>query len=152
MRKEQQQVLDFTSRINAFAEQHEISNRQAIGSTPGVRDGHLRAMLIMEEARETAEALTGHKWEVVPRPDRFIGKPDLAEVADGCADLAVVTLGTAVACGFDLELVFTEVMRANNTKFRSGATFREDGKFVKSPDFEDPDVAGVLLNQGWDGK
>ena len=162
----QNSVWHFMCQMNALAEERGVTTRQAIGKTPTIRDADLRAALIMEEARETAEALTGYVWEVRShllarvrgvtdalegfRLARVRG-PDIVEVADGLADVLVVSLGTAVACGIDLSPVFAAVMRANLAKLTEGARFRVDGKLEKPPDWKPPDIAAVLRTQGWEG-
>ena len=151
----QNSVWHFMCQMNALAEERGAATRQAIGKTPTIRDADLRAALIMEEARETAEALTGYVWEVrshqVTRGAERVRGPDLVEVADGLADVLVVSLGTAVACGIDLSPVFTVVMKANFAKLTEGARFRADGKLEKPPGWKPPDIAAVLRTQGWEG-
>lgn len=142
--------------LNAFIQKHQPGGKlQSVGEFPAVRDAALRATIIAEETSETCEALTGVPWEcrprVFPAPDPP-KPPDLVEVADGLADILVVALGTAVACGINLTPVFEAVMATNWEKFAEGATMREDGKFVKPPNWQPPDVAGLLRAQGWDGK
>lgn len=151
MRDEQENVRQFMEKINVFAASEGATVRQKIGAWPQVRDGALRAEIIMEEARETAEALTGLPWSYACDKTAEPKPPDILLVADGCADIAVVTLGTAVTCGFDLTDVFWEVQTSNWKKLAPGATMREDGKLVKPPDFTPPDIAGVLRKQGWKG-
>lgn len=92
----------------------------------------LRARLILEETLETIQALgvsvsvrsdTGDYTELDERinPIRItqaIFKPDLEAIADGCADLSVVNIGTLVACGIaDAELL-RQVDENNLRKFR----------------------------------
>ena len=113
----------------------------------------LRARLILEEALETAEALgvsvllngekvTMDSCEFVP--DKSV---DLEGVADGCADISVVTVGTLIAFGIDDEKLFCEVDKANLRKFGPGSYVREDGKWMKPQDWTPPDIAGVLDTQ-----
>jgi predicted HAD superfamily Cof-like phosphohydrolase len=62
----------------------------------------LRARLLLEETRETVEALaTG----------------DRVAFADGLADLIYVAIGAALAYGIPLEEVWSEVQRSNMSKF-----------------------------------
>jgi predicted HAD superfamily Cof-like phosphohydrolase len=106
----------------------------------------------MEEARETAEALTGETWIAMRAAVQPVDpKPNLVLAADGLADIVVVTLGAAVALGIELGPITAEVIAANRRKFAAGASMREDGKFVKPPDFVPPDIAGALRRQGWAG-
>lgn len=109
----------------------------------------LRAKLIMEEAIETAEALGFHvsiNEHGVWLDERHT--PTIIEIADGCADLKVVTVGTEIACGINGKPVFLEVMRSNMTKDFSGAK-RPDGKILKGPTYEPPNIERVLQLQGW---
>lgn len=152
MREVQREVRFFMEQVNRFAAEHDSPKRQAIGPWPAIRDGALRAELIMEEAKETAEALTGETWFCRRAPVQPIDpKPNLVLAVDGLADIIVVTLGAAVALGVELNPVLAEVISANRRKFAAGASMRADGKFLKPPDFVPPDIAGALRRQGWAG-
>lgn len=72
----------------------------------------LRINLIEEETIETVNALS--------TPIPFKELQSLGEIADGLADLLVVTFGTAAALGIDIGPVFAEVMRSNWSKFWTG--------------------------------
>lgn len=87
----------------------------------------LRARLILEEAIETIDAL-GFCAEVVIRDDgsqRMKGPIvvahdrgyNLAQIADGCADISVVTIGTLLAFGIADKPLLEEVDRSNLAKF-----------------------------------
>lgn len=122
----------------------------------------LRAKLIFEEAMETITALGvdvmidemrgqqgpvalyegNHKLVVNPRR-----KFNMIEVADGCADVSVVTIGTLSACGIADKPLLKEVDESNLRKFGPGGRMREDGKWLKPPDWKAPDIAGVLKDQ-----
>jgi predicted HAD superfamily Cof-like phosphohydrolase len=139
----------------------EIPDKPCIPS-PEVR--LLRAKLIFEEAMETIEALgvdimlspfigqhdkvaLSHVMgELVVNPHR---KPDLVLIADGCADISVVTTGTLSACGIQDEELLEEVDKANLAKFGPGGYKREDGKWIKPKDWVPPDILGVLKAQGY---
>lgn len=128
--------------------------------TPEVR--LLRAKLIFEEAMETISALGvdvmidqmyaqhgpvalhegNHKLVVNPRR-----KFDMIEVADGCADVSVVTIGTLSACGIADKPLLKEVDESNLRKFAPGCSKRDDGKWIKPPDWKVPDIAKVLNEQ-----
>jgi predicted HAD superfamily Cof-like phosphohydrolase len=88
----------------------------------------LRNDLIIEEAIETTEAI----WQ-----------KDLIEVADGIADTIYVLCGTALEYGIPLDEVFAEVHRSNMTKLIDGS-FRDDGKYLKGPSYEPPDIGSIL--------
>lgn len=120
----------------------------------------LRARLIMEEALETIQALgfnpnvyyneAPHGLPITMGAVKFENRNlpiDLIEIADGCADLSVVTIGTLSACGIADEPLLEEVDRSNLDKFRGDAHRREDGKWVKPSDWVKPDIAAVLKAQ-----
>lgn len=71
---------------------------------------------------------------------------DLVEIADACADLLYVILGTAVSYGIPLDEIFDEVHRSNMSKLGEDGKpiYREDGKVLKSASFSPPDIAGIL--------
>ncbi|HWD24999.1 MAG TPA: hypothetical protein VG368_06015 [Acidimicrobiales bacterium] len=91
----------------------------------------IRCALIEEEASEFREALAAD---------------DIVEVADAIADLLYVVYGAAVTFGIPIDEVFDEVHRSNMTKLGPDGSpiYREDGKVLKGPAFEPPDVIGVL--------
>lgn len=112
----------------------------------------LRAKLIYEEAIET---INGLGFSVVylenhNHPDQ-IGlhlvedrEPNLVEIIDGCCDLKVVTTGTLSACGVP-DLPFQVAVDTNNlAKFGPGHSWREDGKLIKPPGHQPPDIQGIL--------
>jgi predicted HAD superfamily Cof-like phosphohydrolase len=120
----------------------------------------LRARLIAEEAAETVAALVGRSLsyelfaEMVDKveekqPDRNCFEwGGLAEIADGCIDLQVVTAGTLLVAGIYDDPLIDEVMRANMAKVGGGKD--ENGKFRKPPGWTPPDIAGVLKRQGYE--
>lgn len=93
----------------------------------------LRAKLIWEEVLETIQALgvdltfgngwmfddqTSHRLPKMPKPTWAVkGELNLKEVADGCADISVVTIGTLSACGIADARLLEEVDRSNLSKF-----------------------------------
>ena len=86
----------------------------------------LRAKLIEEEAKETADAIRAN---------------DLVEAIDGMCDLLYVVFGTAVEFGIDIQPFFDEVHLSNMAKV-GGAT-REDGKTLKPPDWSPPKIPAI---------
>lgn len=123
----------------------------------------LRARLIMEEAMETILAL-GIDMEVdypsiskeglpiTKNRVRFIVNEargcDLIEVADGCADISVVTVGTLSAFGIADYSLLAEVDRSNLDKFRGDAHKDEEtGKWVKPTDWVAPRIEQILEEQ-----
>ena len=115
----------------------------------------LGAKMIMEEALETIDALgvdvdnDGYECMMGSLSFRAQGKPDLVQIADGCADLSVVAMGALVVCGIPDKALLEEVDQNNLDKFGPGYTFREDGKLIKSPTHMAPDIRGVLREAGW---
>lgn len=122
-------------RLLAQADVHDFHEAfgVAIGFVPGIRDGSLRASLIMEETIETIDA---------------INRGDLIEAVDGLCDLIYVALGTAVTFGVDLEPHWREVHEANMRKV--GGEKRDDGKQLKPDGWTPPDHRRHLIRQGWD--
>jgi predicted HAD superfamily Cof-like phosphohydrolase len=147
---------------------------------PDLETRKICAKLILEEALETISGLgvnvmasDGHGLFDASIIDFFrFEEPhynaDLTEVADGLADLMVVTLGCASRCGIDLEPVFAEVMRANESKWWTssevgysglpGFTFTvisdglfaakdSAGKIRKSPHYKPPEIEPILEAQ-----
>jgi predicted HAD superfamily Cof-like phosphohydrolase len=96
-----------------------------------IKDRMRRARLIFTEAAEFIEAAD---------------KDDFVEMVDALADILVVTYGTAIEMGVDLEPVFAEVHRSNMSK-NGGKD--AGGKILKGPAFQPPDIPGVLAKQGY---
>ena len=120
---------------------------------PDERTRLLRAKLILEEAIETIRAMGVEQAGVVtvdPHELAFAinGDVDLEGVVDGCADISVVTIGTLISFGVDDEPILEEVDQANLRKFGPGSYARQDGKWIKPPDWTPPDILGVLERQG----
>ena len=128
---------------------------------PDERTRLLRAKLILEEAIETIRAMgvevrlrgaDGQAGVVTVDPHELAfainGDVDLEGVVDGCADISVVTIGTLISFGVDDEPILEEVDQANLRKFGPGSYAREDGKWIKPPDWTPPDILGVLERQG----
>ncbi len=149
----QQRVLEFMLRA-----------KQDCPMTPKIPDEKvrlLRARLILEEALETIDALgvtvrtceeSGDK-DLIPISMEFLKfyadkKPDIVGVADGCADVSVVTTGTLIAFGIRDEPLLECVDASNLSKFGPGHSYREDGKLIKPPNFAAPDIQSVLTKQG----
>jgi predicted HAD superfamily Cof-like phosphohydrolase len=86
----------------------------------------LRLRLIDEELRELRLGLINNS---------------VVDVADALADLMYVVIGSALQWGIPLERVFAEVHRSNMTK--GGGDKRADGKILKGPGYEPPDLSFV---------
>jgi predicted HAD superfamily Cof-like phosphohydrolase len=116
--KMQEQVAEFHRKFaQPIAELPTMINERA----------ELRAELIREEARETAEA---------------IESGDLVGTVDGICDLIYVALGAALEAGVDVQPFFDEVHRTNMAKV--GGPTRADGKVLKPAGWVPPNIAGML--------
>lgn len=110
-----------------------IAQEHYIGEKPSIppADVHqLRKELIEEEVNETLNALLND---------------DLEGIADGVADSIVVLLGTAISYGIDIRPIWDEVHRTNMAK--TGGPKRPDGKSLKPPGWQPPDIKGILAKQ-----
>ena len=87
-----------------------------------------------------------HEEEAVIELREAFDKEDIVLIADSIADSLVVVLGTAVACGIDIEPIFQEVMRSNMTKFIDGHR-REDGKWIKGPSYTPANITPLICEQ-----
>lgn len=133
---------------------------QAAPGEPAIPDQdtrRLRAALILEEALETITALgfrvVHDRSNGIVRMDdvtlEHAAEPSLVEIADGCADLQVVTTGTLIACGLKDNALLRVVDENNLAKFGPGGYRRPDGKWVKPPGHQPPPIAAVLQAQGY---
>lgn len=109
----------------------------------------LRIELIREELVEFAYA-SGYDISF-SRTVQDTVRPNMVEVADALADLLYVVYGACVTWGIKIDPIFGAVHHANMDKFREGGYQREDGKWIKPPDWEPPDIEAILLMQGWQG-
>ncbi len=140
---------DHYGRVKAFMKKAAQSTPSSV-VIPDASTRELRARLILEEALETVKALgVSLKFQnqsvTIEECELAAGTPvDLEGVADGCADISVVTMGTLIAFGIDDEELLREVDEANLRKFGQGSYSREDGKWMKPPDWNPPDIARIL--------
>lgn len=103
-----------------------------LGETPRVTGRRqLRYDLISEETEELRMALNDL---------------DVVETADALADIVYVAYGAALEFGIDLDAVLAEVHSSNMRKtWDDGKVHRrEDGKVLKPPYWEPPNIAEVL--------
>lgn len=149
------------SRHQARVERLMLAFEQRVHAKPTIPDEAtriLRARLILEECLETVEALgvrvTETKRGSIVEFENLIfepyGEPDLVEIADGCADISVVTIGTLSACGISDLPLLEEVDRNNLLKIEYGRVNRETGKFEKPKNHPAPAIGLVLEAQCWD--
>lgn len=113
----------------------------------------LRAALILEESLETIKALgfeaIGASGNVVSMDTVKLTEtcePDMEQIADGCCDVMVVTLGTLSACGMSDVGLMTEVLDSNDSKFIDGY-IAENGKLIKGPAYSPARIDRVLIDQ-----
>jgi len=101
----------------------------------------------VDDAREMIEWLLKETTEAPPYPC----KVDLVEVADALADMDYVVEGTRLAFGIDGEPVMAEVHRTNMAKMGPGGKVvrTPEGKVSKPEGWKPPDIASVLIEQGW---
>lgn len=90
--------------------------------------------------------LTLHLEEAVTELKEAFAANDIVQIADSIGDALYVVLGTAQACGIDIELIFHEIHRSNMTKFIDGS-FREDGKYVKGPSYQKANLKPLIEAQ-----
>jgi predicted HAD superfamily Cof-like phosphohydrolase len=126
---------------------------------PSVKTRRLRASLILEEALETIQALgfeiffddshstpIDHK-RVLLKEIQHTHEDEMhthERIVDGCADIIVVTTGCLSACGVSDVPILEEVDRNNLEKFGAGGYKREDGKWIKPPDHNPPNIRQIL--------
>jgi predicted HAD superfamily Cof-like phosphohydrolase len=127
---------------------------------PSEKTRILRAMLVLEEALEMIREGLGVnvclKSTINPGVDinfkdllfdTLEQKPDLVLIADGCADIEVVTLGTMASCGMAQQSIFELVMENNLLKFAPGHGISPEGKLIKPPDHKPPPIKCLLEMQ-----
>jgi predicted HAD superfamily Cof-like phosphohydrolase len=120
----------------------EIPERPGVAGVAGLQQ---MMNLITEEHDETRDAMRDAQIGV--RDGRVVGLEDVAEIADGLADLVWVCLAAAVQLGVDLPAVWGRVKAANMAKFGPGAWKDEHGKVRKPEGWTPPDVVGALAGQ-----
>lgn len=103
--------------------------------TAVIPEAEVRLSLIREEVEEYAEALASG---------------DIVAIADALGDIAYVVYGGAHNHGIDLDAVLAEIHRSNMTKLGADGKpiYRHDGKVLKGPNFEPPNLAAVLGIEG----
>ncbi len=79
---------------------------------------------------------------------------DLPKIADSLVDLVVFALGTAALHHLPWEDLFTEVMRANNSKVPQFSQLKERNgtgsiDLIKPNGWRGPDIEGILKDHGW---
>ena len=95
---------------------------------------NLRIGLISEESQELFDAIAAN---------------NLIDIADACADLVYVVIGTAIAYGIPFDRIFSEVHSSNMTKTPIKVTNQGDKygtENPKGPDYMPPQIEKILRN------
>lgn len=69
---------------------------------------------------------------------------DLVKIADGCADLKYVVIGTEIVYGIPSDKVWDEVHASNMSKDINREGNYTGGKAVKGPNYFKPDIERIL--------
>jgi predicted HAD superfamily Cof-like phosphohydrolase len=103
-----------------------------IPTLPDFNLAALRLDLIEEEVQELRDGL---------------GKKSMLEIADALTDILYVVYGAGHSFGIDLDDCFHEVHRSNMTKLGEDGRpmYRDDGKVMKGPNYEEPDLTQFVL-------
>lgn len=124
MKKPFQDVLAFHKKFGIPAPQRVM--------IPPVDRVMLRGKLIDEEYIELSQAIV---------------EGNLIEIADGCADLIYVVIGTAIEYGIPLPEIWNAVQESNMQKV--GGAKRADGKILKPDGWKPPtDKIRAILEAG----
>lgn len=112
----------------------------AINADPDYTLRSLRSNLIEEEYDEVLDELLPDypEWADDPTSRR-------EKLAKELADLVIVTYGTAISLGIDLDEAVRRVHESNMSKLGPEGLplYREDGKVLKGPDYREPSMKGV---------
>ena len=119
------------AQVAEFHKLYQVPMRTRPGFPPPDRIA-LRVSLIQEEAKEFREACE---------------KRDFIEAADALGDLLVVTFGSALEFGLDMDPIMDEIHRSNKSKLGlDGRPIRrEDGKILKGPNYDPPHLEKVIF-------
>jgi phosphoribosyl-ATP pyrophosphohydrolase len=105
------------------------------GDTPpdniGLHNVELRKRLIHEEYHELMEAFE---------------KGDMQEIIKESIDLIYVVAGALTRFGIEIEPFWNAVHKSNLSKLE-GMEVREDGKILKGPNYQPPDIVGEFQKQ-----
>ena len=68
------------------------------------------------------------------------------EMADALGDILVVTIGTAITFGLDIEEIMRRIHTSNMSKLGEDGRpiYREDGKVLKGPNYEPPKLDDLI--------
>jgi len=106
----------------------------------------MRLELIREELVELYEACGYDASEIEKAKVVRVEGTDIVAVADALGDLEYVVNGMAVSSGIPLPAIVSEIHRSNMTKLGEDGKpiYREDGKVLKGPGYEEPQLQAVL--------
>ena len=113
--------------------------------------------LVRHFARTYGQSLN-HMWEkgsdkdllrmalVKEESEEIFAAETAEELLDGLADLVYVTYGYAATFGWDLDEAIRRVHASNMSKLGEDGKpiYREDGKVLKGPNFEPPDLKDLV--------
>lgn len=143
--------------VREFMDRTPQSSASDTPTIPSIEVCELRAKLILEEALEFIRAqglnISNYNHDVninsLKVYNSVTREPDIVKTADALADLLYVVYGACVSWGIMIDPVFGAVHEANMRKFGPGSYQREDGKWMKPPDWQPPDLLSVLKAQGY---
>ena len=132
---------DFVPKVSAsdmVREFHEVFGHP-VADEPGLipdERAWLRYDLISEELSELFDAILAG---------------DMVAIADALGDLDYVVQGAFLEWGIPELDTVREIHRSNMTKLGADGKpiYKDSGKVAKGPNFEEPDLEGVLINAGW---
>lgn len=131
------EMTDYKGMVREFHEKYgHYTNESGKPAIPDDDVINLRYKLIEEEMRETLHALA----EMMNSPNYEL--EHLTELADGIADSIVVLMGTVLAFGIPIDIVFEEVHRSNMSK---SLEKNEYGKTIKGPHWSPPNIKAILV-------
>ena len=132
---------DFVPKVSASAmvrEFHEVFGHPVADSPGLIADERawLRYDLIAEELSELFDAILAG---------------DMVAIADALGDLDYVVQGAFLEWGIPELDTVREIHRSNMSKMGADGKpiYKSNGKIAKGPNFEEPDLEGVLINAGW---
>jgi len=87
-------------------------------------------------------------FQLPPEKCQFQDPMDaLTQAYDATLDLLVFGVGTGLAMGTDLTPGWLEVHRTNMLRFGPGGYKRADGKWIRPPDWQPPNLKAIILHQ-----
>ena len=128
-----------------------------VPSLPPEGRTRLYAKLLIEEAFEIVEALYPDSEALLlikkAEVDYLLAtlplNINMEKVADGLGDLDYINENMRQEFGIDGTPIMEAIQAANMAKFGPGSWVREDGKRMKPPGWQPPDIRAALIAQGW---